>query len=147
MKPYSRLVALFLVAGTEGAFAADLAVKAPAAPPPGWVWCGFLSGRQCRLRLRPRCRKFSVDVKVNQTIDLLAPSVETASISSTQAGWTVGAGFEYMVSRNWSVKGEYLYVDLGTASAQGALTPAFAGFSYTQVCRPSGARERRVVMA
>jgi outer membrane immunogenic protein len=36
------------------------------------------------------------------------------AISSTQVGWTAGAGFEYAFARNWSVKGEYLYYDLGT---------------------------------
>jgi outer membrane immunogenic protein len=29
-------------------------------------------------------------------------------------GWTVGAGLEYMVAPNWSVKGEYMYYDFGT---------------------------------
>jgi outer membrane immunogenic protein len=33
--------------------------------------------------------------------------------SSTQVGWTVGAGVEYMIAQQWSVKGEYLYYDLG----------------------------------
>lgn len=36
--------------------------------------------------------------------------------STTRVGWTAGAGFEYLLSRNWSVKGEYLYVDLGKVS-------------------------------
>jgi outer membrane immunogenic protein len=31
-----------------------------------------------------------------------------------RAGWTVGAGFEYAFGANWSVKGEYLYYDLGS---------------------------------
>lgn len=35
------------------------------------------------------------------------------STSTTKLGWTAGAGFEYLLSRNWSFKGEYLYVDLG----------------------------------
>jgi outer membrane immunogenic protein len=34
----------------------------------------------------------------------------------TKAGWTVGAGREIALSPNWSIKGEYLYVDLGTAT-------------------------------
>jgi outer membrane immunogenic protein len=38
---------------------------------------------------------------------------ESASISSTKAGWTVGAGTEYALPKGWSVKAEYLYVDLG----------------------------------
>jgi outer membrane immunogenic protein len=33
----------------------------------------------------------------------------------TKAGWTVGAGLEVALSPNWSIKGEYLYVDLGDA--------------------------------
>jgi outer membrane immunogenic protein len=30
-------------------------------------------------------------------------------------GWTVGAGVEYMVAPNWSVKGEYMYYDFGSS--------------------------------
>jgi outer membrane immunogenic protein len=30
-----------------------------------------------------------------------------------RTGWIVGAGAEYMVTPNWTVKGEYLYYDLG----------------------------------
>lgn len=33
--------------------------------------------------------------------------------SKTVAGWTVGGGLEVKLDRNWSVKGEYLYVDVG----------------------------------
>jgi outer membrane immunogenic protein len=35
------------------------------------------------------------------------------SHSDTRVGWTVGAGIEGMISRNWSAKFEYLYMDLG----------------------------------
>jgi outer membrane immunogenic protein len=38
------------------------------------------------------------------------------STSSVRAGWTLGAGFESLIARNWSVKAEYLYYDLGRAS-------------------------------
>jgi outer membrane immunogenic protein len=31
-------------------------------------------------------------------------------------GWTVGAGVEWMFAPAWSVKAEYLYVDLGSIS-------------------------------
>jgi outer membrane immunogenic protein len=44
------------------------------------------------------------------------PSTNAASKSETRAGWTVGAGAEWMFASNWSVKAEYLYVDLGTTS-------------------------------
>jgi outer membrane immunogenic protein len=33
--------------------------------------------------------------------------------STTQIGWTAGAGVEVVLAQNWSAKGEYLYVDLG----------------------------------
>jgi outer membrane immunogenic protein len=36
--------------------------------------------------------------------------------TETQVGWTLGAGVEYAVTPNVSLKGEYLYVDLGTAT-------------------------------
>jgi len=35
------------------------------------------------------------------------------SWGSTRAGWTVAAGVEAAIDRNWSVKLEYLYMDLG----------------------------------
>jgi outer membrane immunogenic protein len=33
-------------------------------------------------------------------------------IASTKSGWTAGAGFEWAFAPNWSMKVEYLYVDL-----------------------------------
>jgi outer membrane immunogenic protein len=44
------------------------------------------------------------------------------STSHTSAGWTVGAGAEWMFAPNWSVKAEYLYVDLGSHSSTIAYT-------------------------
>jgi outer membrane immunogenic protein len=38
---------------------------------------------------------------------------------STRAGWTVGAGVEAAIDRNWSVKLEYLYMDLGNIGSSG----------------------------
>jgi outer membrane immunogenic protein len=35
------------------------------------------------------------------------------SSDNTSVGWTVGAGVEYALDNNWSVKAEYLYMDLG----------------------------------
>jgi outer membrane immunogenic protein len=46
------------------------------------------------------------------------------SLSSTDAGWTLGAGFEYAVLKNWTLKAEYLYVNLGGKSlTEPALIP------------------------
>ena len=36
--------------------------------------------------------------------------------SSTLTGWTVGGGVEWMFAPHWTVKGEYLYYDLGSSS-------------------------------
>ena len=38
------------------------------------------------------------------------------SASNTSTGWTAGAGVEWAFWANWSVKAEYLYVDLGDST-------------------------------
>jgi outer membrane immunogenic protein len=48
--------------------------------------------------------------------DTFATAAESASMSQTRTGWTVGAGTEYALMNGWSVKAEYLYVDLGRQS-------------------------------
>jgi outer membrane immunogenic protein len=47
--------------------------------------------------------------------------VDAAGVSdnATRVGWTAGAGLEYAMWSNWSVKVEYLYADLGTYSLTG----------------------------
>jgi outer membrane immunogenic protein len=45
--------------------------------------------------------------------DVKASSV-FGDASKTMIGWTAGAGIEYAMWSNWSVKAEYLYVDLGS---------------------------------
>lgn len=45
--------------------------------------------------------------------DALPAASWSGSSSSTAVGWTLGGGFEYMLNRNFSVKAEYLYYDLG----------------------------------
>jgi outer membrane immunogenic protein len=39
--------------------------------------------------------------------------MEIGTWSKFKAGWTAGAGAEAAISPNWSVKFEYLYMDLG----------------------------------
>lgn len=38
------------------------------------------------------------------------------SSSATRVGWTAGAGIEWGFAPNWSLKGEYLHVDLGSSN-------------------------------
>jgi outer membrane immunogenic protein len=47
------------------------------------------------------------------------------SFSSLKAGWTVGAGAEAALGSNWSVKFEYLYMDLGNVGDISANTVTF----------------------
>ena len=49
-----------------------------------------------------------------------------AGSSSTQAGWTIGAGVEGAIGGNWTATLEYLYVDLGTVNTTFAGTAPFA---------------------
>ena len=51
----------------------------------------------------------------------------TSNGSSTKTGWTLGAGVEYAIWNNWSVKAEYLYANLGHfRSAPGFFLPGLA---------------------
>jgi outer membrane immunogenic protein len=45
-----------------------------------------------------------------------------ASTKDTRTGWTIGGGVEWALARNWSVKGEYLYYDLGDTTITGNVT-------------------------
>jgi outer membrane immunogenic protein len=45
--------------------------------------------------------------------DIRASTPGFAGASTTNAGWTVGAGLEFAIAGNWTAKAEYLYVDLG----------------------------------
>jgi outer membrane immunogenic protein len=41
-------------------------------------------------------------------------SQASASGIATKVGWTAGAGAEWAITNAWSIKAEYLYVDLGS---------------------------------
>jgi outer membrane immunogenic protein len=62
--------------------------------------------------------------------DTFATAHESASFDSTRAGWTIGGGGEMLLSGNWSVKLEYLFVDFGNGSTTStnltAFTPSIA---------------------
>jgi outer membrane immunogenic protein len=49
-----------------------------------------------------------------------------AKSSDTKVGFVVGGGGEWVLTGNWTLKGEYLYVDFGSVAAAGLATnPAF----------------------
>jgi outer membrane immunogenic protein len=58
--------------------------------------------------------------------DTFATANESASIDTTRYGWTAGVGGEYALLNGWSVKAEYLYVDLGRTSTTSTNLTAFA---------------------
>ncbi len=45
------------------------------------------------------------------------------SARTTKMGWTLGAGGEYALSRNWSLTGQYLFADFGSIHAAAPLVP------------------------
>ncbi len=49
---------------------------------------------------------------VGDTIDASADDTGVFTQTKTHWGWTIGGGLEAALSRNWSIKAEYLYVDL-----------------------------------
>jgi outer membrane immunogenic protein len=46
----------------------------------------------------------------------LATAGTSESVSNVGTGWTAGGGVEWGVAPNWTVRAEYLYVDLGSGS-------------------------------
>ena len=54
------------------------------------------------------------EVRFAQNLTFIAAATSVGSVSSTQTGWTAGAGFEYAFAPNWSAKFEYLHADFGS---------------------------------
>jgi outer membrane immunogenic protein len=52
-----------------------------------------------------------------------------ASVDETEVGWTAGGGVEFALNRRWSLKVEYLYIDLGDETATGVGVPLNPPFS------------------
>ena len=71
---------------------------------------------------------------VLQTVALARDLHDGGRSSDTQFGWTVGAGGEFLLSSNITVRAEYLYVDLGDGGAVTAIattpTPGLAAASF-----------------
>jgi outer membrane immunogenic protein len=62
-----------------------------------------------------------------------ATGLATVGFSDTRVGWTAGGGVEWLFLPQWSAKAEYLYYDLGRASASTTLTFQGASVGATTV--------------
>jgi opacity protein-like surface antigen len=58
---------------------------------------------------------FASDIAVLAALGI-PPTSLSGSLNTTVAGGVVGGGIEYALSKNWSVKSEYLYVDFASKS-------------------------------
>jgi len=67
--------------------------------------------------------KTSYNINYNDGEDTLS-----GSNSDTRWGWAVGAGFEYGITKNITLKTEYLYVDLGSSNLANDVTVHDTGF-------------------
>lgn len=56
-------------------------------------------------------------VKLSSSYGYSGDTYDSFSDSETKWGWTVGAGVEYGVTKNITLKAEYLYVDLGSINS------------------------------
>jgi outer membrane immunogenic protein len=57
----------------------------------------------------------------------------SASTDEWRAGWTAGGGVEWMFGPHWSLKGEYLYYDLGNVSLDNLLDQRSVGRPFVTV--------------
>jgi outer membrane immunogenic protein len=58
-----------------------------------------------------------------------APGAFGGATNSDQlTGWTIGGGLEWAVNDHWTVKGEYLYINLGSMGAS-STNPGFVDYS------------------
>lgn len=72
--------------------------------------------------------------ETSATLVAPAPFGATAagSVSDTRTGWTVGGGVEYAIAPNWTLRGDYSYVDLGSETyAFGAVVGGPGGIPVT----------------
>jgi outer membrane immunogenic protein len=60
--------------------------------------------------------------------DATTGSYWNGSPSSSRVGWTVGGGVEYALTNNWTIRGEYLYADLGSSNFTSVGNAAAATF-------------------
>jgi outer membrane immunogenic protein len=55
-------------------------------------------------------------VLIDGTIVCAGNNCQAGATAATKVGWTIGGGAEWGFTKNWSLKAEYLYFDLGSLS-------------------------------
>lgn len=65
----------------------------------------------------------------NQAL-ILPFTFPNSSVRTFSTGWTVGGGFEYVITKNWSAKAEYMHFELDRKAY--AFTPANIAFTQAQ---------------
>jgi outer membrane immunogenic protein len=76
-------------------------------------------------------------VDANYLSGINGGSLTAGSVSTTRVGYSVGAGVEGKIDQHWSVRGQYLFVDLGTFSTDlGAGPTTTASTSVTGALTP-----------
>jgi outer membrane immunogenic protein len=63
----------------------------------------------------------ATDFTVQNSFSDASGANESASVTN-HIGWTAGAGTEVALTQNWSLKAEYLFLDLGSQSVTGTVT-------------------------
>jgi len=111
----------------------SLVLCAPAGCPVGGLtasvehrleWFGTFRGRAGWL-IDPRVLLYATgglaygSVVNSASVGFVGLPLANVSAKDTRVGWTVGAGIEGAISNNWTVKAEYLYMDLGSVPGIG----------------------------
>lgn len=78
--------------------------------------------------------------EIKTTVNQQSPPLNaTSQFTNRKAGWTLGGGVEAALLGNWSVKAEYLYLDLGSIS-QTVIAPGFTASTLVSDVRDHVAR-------
>jgi outer membrane immunogenic protein len=85
--------------------------------------------------------EFSTSITQNVNNPTLAgPYAAAATDSLLRFGGTIGGGVEWLITQNWSVKAEYLYVGLGTSTINFQLINPLAGLNFSSATVVSSTR-------
>jgi outer membrane immunogenic protein len=88
----------------------------------GWLWDpNFLTYVTAGLAYGEIELSRSITQNVVGNAPFTTPYTGVGTSKVVRFGGTIGAGFEWMVVPNWSVKAEYLYVGLGTPTVNSSL--------------------------